>query len=136
MNEDVKNVFTPTPMVFFYSARKLSSYLVREKLYPLERSVSSVQCKGKRCQTCHNVKQTETFTSTTTGKAFKINHKLNCNDKCLVYLLTCNVCLRQYVVQTVEKFRHRWKNYKSNGRKYQEYGKCMQQHLFEHFSEE
>ena len=23
-----------------------------------------------------------------------MNHKLNCNDKCLVYLLTCNVCLK------------------------------------------
>ena len=61
MNEDVKNVFTPTPMISFRSARKLSSYLVRAKLYPLERTVGSVQCKGKRCQTCHNVKETETF---------------------------------------------------------------------------
>ena len=84
MNEAVKNVFTPAPMIHFRSARKLSSYLVMAKLYPLERTVGSVQCKEKRCQTCHNVKETKTFTSTTTGKAFKINHKLNCNDKCLV----------------------------------------------------
>ena len=92
MNEEVKSVFTPAPMISFRSARKLSSYLVRAKLYPLERTVGSVQCKGKRCQTCHNIKETETFTSATTGKTFKINHTLNCNDKCLVYLLTCNVC--------------------------------------------
>ena len=86
MNKDVKNVFTPAPMISFRSARKLSSYLVRAKLYPLERTVGSVQCKGKRCQTCHNVKETEAFTSTITGKTFKINHRLNCNDKCLVYM--------------------------------------------------
>ena len=67
---------------------ELRSYFVREKLYPLERIVGSIQCKGKRCHTCHNVKETEIFTSTTTGKIFKINHKLNCNDKCLVYILT------------------------------------------------
>ena len=113
MNEDVKNVFTLPPMIYFHSARKLSSYLVRAKLYPLERTVGSVQCKGKRCQTCHNVKETETFTSTTTGQTFKINHKLNCNDKCLVYLLTFNVCLKQYVGQTVEEFRYRWNNYRT-----------------------
>ena len=136
MNEDGKSIFTPVPMISFCSARKLSSYLVRAKLYPLERTVSSVQCKGKRCQTCHNVKETETFTSTTTGMTFKINHKLNCNDKCLVYPLTCNVYLKQYVGQTVEEFRYRWNNYKNNGRKYQEYGTSMQQHPFEHFSEE
>ena len=97
MNEEVKSVFTPAPMISFRSARKLSSYLVREKLYPLERTVGLAQCKGKRCQTCHNVKEAETFTSTTMGKTFKVNHKLNCNGKCLVYLLTCNVCLKQYV---------------------------------------
>ena len=94
MNEDVKNVFIPPPMISFRNARKLSSYLVRAKRYPLERTVGSVQCKGKRCQTCDNVKETETFTSTTTGKTFKIIHKLNCNDKCLVYLITRNVCLK------------------------------------------
>ena len=66
----------------------------------------------------------------------KINHKLNGNDKCLVYFLTCNVCLKQYVGQTVEELRYRWNNYKNNGCKYQEYGTCVQQHLFEHFSEE
>ena len=108
---------------------QLFTYLVRAKLYPLERTVGSVHCKGKRFQTCHNVKETENFTSTTTGKTFKINHKLNCNNKCLVYLLICNVCLKKYVGQAVEEFRYRWKNYKSNGRKYQEYGTCMQQHL-------
>ena len=32
MNEDVKNVFTPAPMISFRSARELSSYLVRAKL--------------------------------------------------------------------------------------------------------
>ena len=67
MNEDGKNVFTAAPMISFRSARKLSSYLVRARLYPLERTVGSVQCKAKRFQTCHNVKETETFTSTTHG---------------------------------------------------------------------
>ena len=86
MNEGVKNVFTPAPMISFRSARQVSSYIVRAKLYPLERTVGSVQCKRKRCQTRHNIKEAKTFTSTTTGKTYKINHKLNCNDKCLVYL--------------------------------------------------
>ena len=98
MNDEAKIVFKPPPMIYYCNATKLSSCLVRAKLYPLESTVSSVQCKGKRCQTCHNVKETVTFTNTTTGKTFiTINHKLNCNDKCLVYLLTCNVCLKQYV---------------------------------------
>ena len=117
MSKDVKSVFTLAPMISFCSVRKLRSYLVRAKLYPLDQTVGTVQCKGKRCQTCHNEKETETFTSTTTmGKTFEINYKLNCNDKFLVYLLTCNVCLEKYVAQTVEEFRYKWNNYKNNGR--------------------
>ena len=68
MNEEAKKVFTPGPMISFRSARKLSSYLVRAKLYPIERTVGSFKCNGKRCQTCLNVNETDTFTSTTTGK--------------------------------------------------------------------
>ena len=45
MDNEVKKVFTPKPMVLFRSARKISSYLVKAKLYLEERT------KGyfKRC---------------------------------------------------------------------------------------
>ena len=39
MNDKVKNVFSLRPMVSFRNARKLISYLVRAKLYPVERKV-------------------------------------------------------------------------------------------------
>ena len=59
--------------------------------------------------------------------------KHNCNDKCLIYLLTCNCCKKQYVGQTVDAFRSGWNNYKSNCRIHQRGVTCMQQHLFDHF---
>ena len=49
MDQETKNVFSPGPMTTFRSARKLSSYLVRAKLYPIERIVGSHKRKGKRC---------------------------------------------------------------------------------------
>ena len=55
MDKEVKRVFTPRPMVSFCSARKLNSYLVRAKLCPLERTVGSYKCKGKRCQVYNNI---------------------------------------------------------------------------------
>ena len=39
MNQQLKNVFTPGLTVSFRYARKISSYLVRAKLFPLERRV-------------------------------------------------------------------------------------------------
>ena len=88
MDEEVKKVFNPGPMVSFRSARKVSNYLVRAKVYPLQRAVGSFKCKKSRCHGCLNVNETDTFTSTVTKKTYKINHKSDCSEKCLIYLLT------------------------------------------------
>ena len=118
MDKEVKRVFTPKSMISFRSARKLSSYLARAKLYPTERTVRSYKCSGKRCEVCRNVNETSTFTSTVTGETYIINNRFNCNRRCLVYLLTCNMCKIQYVGQTIDQFRLRWNNYKSDSRKH------------------
>ena len=126
MNREAKAVFSPGLMVSFRSARRISSYLVRAKLYPLER----------RYEVCTNVTETDTFSSTVTGDTFQINHELNCDDKYLIYLLKCKVCNKQYVGETTDAFRLSWNKYKDNERKFQKNECCMQQHLYEHFYSE
>ena len=133
MNSEVKRVFNPKAMISFRSARRLSSYLVRAKLYPTERIVGSYKCGWKRCEVCINVYETSTFTSTVTAETYIINHRFDCNETCLVYLSTCNKCKMQYVGQTNEQFRSRWNNYKSDSRKHGQGATCMVQHLFNHF---
>ena len=120
-------------MILFRSSRKLSNYLVRAKMHPIERIVGSKNCGSKRCGVFINVNETSTFTSTVTGEIFIINHKFDCNARCLVYILTCHKCKIQYVGQTVDQFRWRWNNNKSDSRKYSRGGSCLQQHLFNHF---
>ena len=44
MNNEVKKMFTPKPTISFRSARKISSYLLRAKLYPEERTKGSFKC--------------------------------------------------------------------------------------------
>ena len=107
MDQKAQRIFTPGSMITFRSARKLSSYLVRAKLYPLERFAGSCKCYGKRCEVCDNVTETSTFTSIATQNTYKINHQFNCSEKCLVYLLTCNKCFENYVGQAVDEFRLR-----------------------------
>ena len=74
-------IFSPGPIVLFRTERKISSYLVRAKLDPLERTVDSKQCKKRRFEVCTNVTEADTFSSTATGESFQINHKLYCYDK-------------------------------------------------------
>ena len=47
MDQEVQRVFTPEPMITSRSARKLTSYLLRTKLYPLERTVGSKYLQNK-----------------------------------------------------------------------------------------
>ena len=97
----------PGPMATFRSSRELSSYLVRAKLYPLERVTGSCKCHGKRSAMCLNLNETSTFTSSVTHETCKINHKFDCNSKCLIYSLTSKQCSQQYVGQTIDNFRFR-----------------------------
>ena len=74
MDEEIKRVFTPGSMVLFRSSRKLSSCLVRVKLYPMypmDRMVGSFKYNKPRCLNCVNVTETNTFTNRVTGKLIK-----------------------------------------------------------------
>ena len=77
--------------------------------------------------------EVDTFTCSNDQTTYKINHKFDCNEKCLVNLITCNKCSRQYVGQTVDMFRSLWNNYNDDFRKFDRGEDCMQRHLYEHF---
>ena len=103
MNDKVKKIICSWPhgfIVSFRKFRKSSSYLVRAKLYPLERSVGSLKCNGKRYQVCMNMTESNIFSCSVDKKEYVINHGFNCIDKCIIYLLTCNKCKLQYVSKT------------------------------------
>ena len=132
MNAEVKQTFTPVPMVSYRSSRKLSSYLVRAKLYPIDRTVESKSCGKKQCEECVNVCETDTFSSTVNEEMFKINHNLNCDDMCLICLFMCECCGKQYAGETTGEFKFRGNNYKCDDRKYTRNEDCFQGHLFRH----
>ena len=114
---EVQRIFSPPPIVSYRSTRKLKDYIVRYKLYPVERKVGCRGCGRFRCLVFKSISITEEFTSFTTKKTYKINHSFDCNDKCLIYLLSCKSCGKQYVGNTTGHFRSRWSNYKSDVRK-------------------
>ena len=123
--------FVPTyACITFCGAWKVSRYLVRAKLYTLKWTVGSCNYNNKCCEVCENVTETSTFTSSVTESIYIINHQLNCSEKRLVYLLSCNKCLKLYLGQTVDEFCRERSNHKSNDRKFQRYERCLQEHLF------
>ena len=113
--KELNKYLTLPPFVSFRSVRTLRGHLVRAKVG--ERLIGSRKCNKNRCQVCKNVIETETFRSFVDKKAYKINHRFTCSNKCLVYLLSCKICGMQYNGQTKDEFRYRWNNYKDNNQK-------------------
>ena len=85
---------------------------------------------------CLNIEEIYTFTRTTSNQSFKINHKLNRDGNCLIYILTCKSCGKQYAEETTDECRLRWNNYKTNDRKNVHNKACTQGRLFKHFKSE
>ena len=116
-DDEIQRVFSPGPIVSYRSTRKIKDYIVRSKLYPIEKKVRSYRCGNSCCQACTIIQVIDTFSSFVTKSAYKINHNFNCNSKCLIYLLSCKTCGKQYTSNTVDKFSSRWNNYKTDTRK-------------------
>ena len=70
MNDEVKDTFTQGPAVSFRTSQKLSSYLVRAKVYPSERTLGSRKCSKKQCEVCENFQNSHTFYSSVSSKTF------------------------------------------------------------------
>ena len=121
---------------WFPNERKLSSYLVRAKLYLLERKRGSCKGNNLRCPVCNNIEEIVAFPSTVTCESFNINHHLCCINKCLVHLLKQKVCKKQYTGKTVDRFRLRWNNYKEIDRKFLRDEEIKQKSVHDHFLRE
>ena len=57
------------------------------------------------------------FDSFITKTSYKINHKLDGNDKCLIYIFSCRTCGKQYRGNTTDHFRYRWNNHQMEAKK-------------------
>ena len=68
------------------------------------------------------------------GVKYVLNHELNCDDNCMIYLLSCKCCGKQYVGDKTDSFRHKWNNYKNNDRKHFCKESCLQESFFKHFN--
>ena len=121
----VKPVFTSAPFLSFKTALNLRVHLLRSKRYPLKQSTGYYKCNTLRCQAGKNVKKCYDFLSHANKQTFKIIRCFECSSKCLIYLMSCKVCRKQYVGSTTEKFRFQWYTCKSCQRKDEREEDCM-----------
>ena len=72
------------------------------------------KCTAK-CDLCKKfLKESNCFTSTSTGRTYPITQILSCKSKNVIYLVTCKKCNMQYVCSTSNEFKTRFRNHKSS----------------------
>ena len=116
-SERCKQAIKDVPMMAFRRPKSLQDYLVRAKLRPLDQNTSgnrgTLKCTSNRCDVCNYLAVGDSFSSHVTGTSYPVNHRLDCNSRNVVYLISCKVCGLQYVGSTTTKFRLRFNNHKS-----------------------
>ena len=128
-------VLPTPPRVAFRNDKSLKDKLVRSKLKnPNRRDPGNYKCGSNLCQICNIISLENEFTDRHRSKTYKINFDFDCNSQCVIYLITCKVCQKQYVGSTITTFRKRFNQYKSNIKLYSEGRRGMKQEkLISHF---
>ena len=104
MNGEVKQIFSAKPIITSGNAKNINNYLVRAKVYSIERSTGMLPYSQKRCEGCKYFNKTESFTSSVTQNTHKTNHRLNCNGKWLIFLLNVGKMFRAVCCRNTKFF--------------------------------
>ena len=128
----LKVVVPRPPRVAFPDPKTLRDKSVRSKIRQNdEEEKENFSCGHSNCEICKILEPWKEFKSTVTGEVFKMNFHFDCNNICVVYLLTCRICKKQY---TGSRFRGQFNQYKSNLKLYGEGRRDFKQKkLLEHF---
>ena len=93
----------------FKLGKSLKDFLVRAKIKSPSGEGESNECKGKRCEVCKCLNNTNSFENREGTDQYGIKGgNLNCNSSNVVYLVQCKTCKIQYVTSASTKFRLRF----------------------------
>ena len=91
-----KKAIPTLPMAALHRPKNLRDSLVQSSASRRD-TVGSKPCNIPRCMKCTLITSSTTFTSKITRKSYSILHNLSCHSHNVIYLITCNLCSKQYV---------------------------------------
>ena len=104
------------PLVAYRRPPNLQDLLVRAELKTPAppTNVGNAPCNSARCKTCQLIKCTDSFTSHTSGRTFKVRHNFTCKTNNMVYMISCHRCGVQYAGETVNALHIRMNGHRSD----------------------
>lgn len=111
----LNKMFPEQPVVAYRRPKSLRDILVRAKLRSSDNDPPGLSqpCKTSRCQTCKTMSPTQTFKSCS-GAMSSVKGTHNCKTANAVYLITCNICHKQYVGETKQALNKRMNLHRSD----------------------
>ena len=108
-----KEALPENPLFATRKNRNLKDELIKSRLEPLKPKVThnpKAHCKFFNCSVCVNLRKMKHFMSEETKKSYKAP-EAQCFTSNVIYLLTCNICRKQYVGETKRPFVVRLKEH-------------------------
>ena len=89
----------------------------KRQIHKLKQGRCSPCLTKLRSLCCKQVRKTTTFKSEQTKKMYKIFQNVNCASSCVMYLMECILCNKQYVGKVETSFNIRLNNHRKNVKK-------------------
>lgn len=99
-NPETDGIAKSRILITFTKPKSIRNILVKSDIRNTERENTGSRPCGKQCRICTFVKTSSTFSSTKNKRTFKITSLITCQTTCLIYLIQCKKCNKQYVGQT------------------------------------
>lgn len=114
-NTKCEQVFNMKPQIVYKRSKNLTDILVRAKYRSGEvnqasRNIIKEVTKCFSCSWCSKLKEGSAFTSITTGKEYKIYHKMTCTSPWVIYLCYCKKHNKQYIGKSKPQLNIRMNN--------------------------
>ena len=68
-------------------------------------------CKSKNCRYCPLLNKSGKIVANSTGRKYRTRHNVTCNSNNLTYCISCKRCGKQYVGQTKNSLKERFKSH-------------------------
>jgi len=110
-DQHLREVFELPPLTAYKRQRNLKDNLIRAKVAepPTERPIrenSGIQRCGKQCTACPYIQEGK-FIKINRQAQWKINKRVNCETKNLIYIIECSKCEERYIGETSRSLKDR-----------------------------
>ena len=96
-------------MVSFKRDKSIGNFLIRSVLKSDDQP-GAFKCARKRCNTCPFIHNAEKIT-TGPKRSIRITDRFTCTFANVIYCITCTLCKKMYIGETVRRLGHRFREH-------------------------